>query len=200
MSNFAFLQTYWPDFAKTMEFAEKYVYTDPASSKNKSGLFVELMVREILRIEKLADGAKLSRTRIVNRTEFSDAFGKLVLKRLGNATFLVVVKDVGFFRSEDGSYIRSRPDPLRLERRAVGREPFLILQFARKEEFLLLNVLIKRINVAANVVMTFNGFNAPQLLDDLRRSLKITSSRYEITSAPRLDLIVILVLAIEEKL
>lgn len=55
MSNFSFLQTYWPDFAKTMEFAENYVYTDPASSKNKSGLFVELMVREILRIENIAE-------------------------------------------------------------------------------------------------------------------------------------------------
>ena len=48
MSNFDFLNTYWPDFAKIMEFAENYVYTDPASSKNKSGLFLELMVREIL--------------------------------------------------------------------------------------------------------------------------------------------------------
>ena len=51
MSNFDFLNTYWPDFAKIMEFAENYVYTDPASSKNKSGLFLELMVREILRVE-----------------------------------------------------------------------------------------------------------------------------------------------------
>lgn len=54
-SNFSFLQKYWPDFAKTMEFAESYVYTDPASSKNKSGLFIELMVREILRIEGLRE-------------------------------------------------------------------------------------------------------------------------------------------------
>lgn len=54
MSNFAFLKLYWADFAKIMEFAENYVYTDPSSSKNKSGLFVELMVREILRIEKIA--------------------------------------------------------------------------------------------------------------------------------------------------
>ena len=55
MSNFSFLQTYWPDFAQIMQFAENYVYTDPASSKNKSGLFVELMVREILRIENLPE-------------------------------------------------------------------------------------------------------------------------------------------------
>lgn len=55
MSNFAFLGTYWPDFAQIMEFAENYVYTDPASSKNKSGLFVELMVREILRIENIPE-------------------------------------------------------------------------------------------------------------------------------------------------
>ena len=55
MSNFAFLKTYWPDFAQIMEFAESYVYTDPASSKNKSGLFVELMVREILRIENIPE-------------------------------------------------------------------------------------------------------------------------------------------------
>lgn len=55
MSNFSFLQTYWPDFAQIMQFAENYVYTDPASSKNKSGLFVELMVREILRIESLPE-------------------------------------------------------------------------------------------------------------------------------------------------
>ena len=57
MSNFAFLGAYWPDFAKTMEFAERYAYTDPASSKNKSGLFVELMTREILRIENIAEPA-----------------------------------------------------------------------------------------------------------------------------------------------
>ena len=55
MSNFAFLKIYWPDFAQIMEFAESYVYTDPASSKNKSGLFVELMVREILRIENIPE-------------------------------------------------------------------------------------------------------------------------------------------------
>ena len=55
MGNFSFLQTYWPDFAQIMQFAENYVYTDPASSKNKSGLFVELMVREILRIENLPE-------------------------------------------------------------------------------------------------------------------------------------------------
>ena len=55
MSNFAFLKTYWSDFAQIMEFAERYVYTDPVSSKNKSGLFVELMVREILRIENIPE-------------------------------------------------------------------------------------------------------------------------------------------------
>ena len=69
MSNFSFLQTYWPDFAKTMEFAENYVYTDPASSKNKSGLFVELMVREILRIENIAepqfDNTHYTRTKLL---------------------------------------------------------------------------------------------------------------------------------------
>ena len=48
MGNFTFLQTYWPDFAQIMTFAERYVYSDPASSKNKSVLFVELMVREII--------------------------------------------------------------------------------------------------------------------------------------------------------
>ena len=69
MGNFAFLQKYWPDFAKTMEFAEGYVYTDPASSKNKSGLFVELMVREILRVEKIAepqtDNSHFTRTKLL---------------------------------------------------------------------------------------------------------------------------------------
>ena len=40
MSNFAFLQVYWPDFANTLDFAEKYVYTDPASSKNISALAI----------------------------------------------------------------------------------------------------------------------------------------------------------------
>nr|MCR4821603.1 type I restriction-modification system endonuclease [Treponema sp.] len=69
MSNFIFLQTYWPDFAKTMEFAENYVYTDPASSKNKSGLFVELMVREIMRIENIPepeyDNTHFTRTKIL---------------------------------------------------------------------------------------------------------------------------------------
>ncbi len=36
-SNFSFLQKYWPDFVKIMEFAENYIYTDPVSSKTKSG-------------------------------------------------------------------------------------------------------------------------------------------------------------------
>ena len=69
MSNFAFLQVYWPDFANTLDFAEKYVYTDPASSKNKSGLFVELMVREIMRIENIPepeyDNTHFTRTKIL---------------------------------------------------------------------------------------------------------------------------------------
>ena len=74
MGNFAFLQSYWPDFAKTMDYAENYVYTDPASSKNKSGLFVELMVREILRIENIAepqtDNTHYTRTRLLNNEGF----------------------------------------------------------------------------------------------------------------------------------
>ena len=69
MSNFSFLQTYWPCLAKIMDFAESYVYTDPASSKNKSGLFVELMVREILRIENIdepeTDNTHFTRTRLL---------------------------------------------------------------------------------------------------------------------------------------
>lgn len=69
MSNFSFLQTYWPSLAKIMDFAESYVYTDPASSKNKSGLFVELMVREILRIENIdepeSDNTHFTRTRLL---------------------------------------------------------------------------------------------------------------------------------------
>ncbi len=69
MSNFAFLQVYWPDFANTLDFAEKYVYTDPVSSKNKSGLFVELMVREIMRIENIPeseyDNTHFTRTKIL---------------------------------------------------------------------------------------------------------------------------------------
>ena len=67
-SNFSFLQKYWPDFAKIMEFAENYAYTDPASSKTKSGLFIELMVREILRYEKLQepfDNTHYSRTKLL---------------------------------------------------------------------------------------------------------------------------------------
>ena len=69
MSNFAFIQVYWPDFANTLDFAEKYVYTDPASSKNKSGLFVELMVLEIMRIENIPepeyDNTHFTRTKIL---------------------------------------------------------------------------------------------------------------------------------------
>lgn len=53
MSDFSFLQAFWSDSAKTLDFAEKYVYSAHASSKNKSGLFVELMVREIMRIENI---------------------------------------------------------------------------------------------------------------------------------------------------
>ena len=69
MSNFSFLKVYWPSLAKIMDFAESYVYTDPASSKNKSGLFVELMVREILRIENIdepeTDNTHFIRTRLL---------------------------------------------------------------------------------------------------------------------------------------
>ena len=73
MSNFAFLQVYWLDFANTLDFAEKYVYTDPASSKNKSGLFVELMVLEIMRIENIPepeyDNTHFTRTKILKSEE-----------------------------------------------------------------------------------------------------------------------------------
>ena len=69
MSNFSFLKVYWSSLAKIMDFAEIYVYTDPASSKNKSGLFVELMVREILRIENIdepeTDNTHFIRTRLL---------------------------------------------------------------------------------------------------------------------------------------
>ena len=69
MSNFSFLKVYWSSLAKIMDFAESYVYTDPASSKNKSGLFVELMVREILRIENIdepeTDNTHFIRTRLL---------------------------------------------------------------------------------------------------------------------------------------
>lgn len=69
MGNFSFLKIYWPDFASILDFAVKYVYSDPASSKNKSGLFVELMVREILRIENIAepetDNTHFARTRLL---------------------------------------------------------------------------------------------------------------------------------------
>lgn len=74
MSNFVFLRIYWPDFAKTLEFAEKYVYSDPASSKNKSGLFVELMIREIMRIENIPepeyDNTHFTRTKILKSEGF----------------------------------------------------------------------------------------------------------------------------------
>ena len=68
MGNFTFLQTYWPDFAKTMEFAEHYAYSDPASSKNKSGLFVELMVREMMRIEHIPEPIDVKENNHFNRT------------------------------------------------------------------------------------------------------------------------------------
>lgn len=59
---------YWPDFAQTMEFAERYVYSDPASSKNKSGLFVELMVREMMRIEHIPEPIDVKENNHFNRT------------------------------------------------------------------------------------------------------------------------------------
>ena len=68
MGNFTFLQMYWPDFAQTMEFAERYVYSDPASSKNKSGLFVELMVREMMRIEHIPEPIDVKENNHFNRT------------------------------------------------------------------------------------------------------------------------------------
>lgn len=67
-SNFSFLKKYWPDFAKIMEFAESYVYADPASSKTKSGLFIELMVHEVLKYEKIQepfDNTHYSRTKLL---------------------------------------------------------------------------------------------------------------------------------------
>ena len=77
MGNFAFLQTYWPDFANTLDFAEKYAYSDPASSKNKSGLFVELMVREIMRIEHIAEPADTKENTHYNRIKILKSEGLL---------------------------------------------------------------------------------------------------------------------------
>ena len=77
MSNFAFLQTYWPDFASTLNFAEKYVYSDPASSKNKSGLFVELMVREIMRIENIPEPEDVKENNHYTRTKILKSEGLL---------------------------------------------------------------------------------------------------------------------------
>lgn len=68
MSNFSFLQTYWSDFAKILKFAEEYVYSDPASSKTKSGLFVELMVSEIMRIENIPEPEDERENTHYNRT------------------------------------------------------------------------------------------------------------------------------------
>lgn len=77
MSSFAFLQVYWPDFANTLDFAEKYVYTDPASSKNKSGLFVELMVREIMRIENISEPEDVKDNNHYTRTKILKSEGLL---------------------------------------------------------------------------------------------------------------------------
>lgn len=77
MSNFAFLQAYWPDFANTLDFAEKYVYSDPASSKNKSGLFVELMVREIMRIEDIPEPEDVKENNHYTRTKILKSEGLL---------------------------------------------------------------------------------------------------------------------------
>lgn len=77
MSNFAFLQAYWPDFANTLDFAEKYVYSDPASSKNKSGLFVELMVREIMRIENIPEPEDVKENNHYTRTKILKSEGLL---------------------------------------------------------------------------------------------------------------------------
>ena len=77
MSNFAFLQAYWPDFANTLDFAEKYVYSDPASSKNKSGLFVELMVREIMRIENIPEPEDVKENNHYIRTKMLKSEGLL---------------------------------------------------------------------------------------------------------------------------
>lgn len=77
MSNFTFLQAYWPDFAITLDFAEKYVYTDPASSKNKAGLFVELMVREIMRIENIPEPEDVKENNHYTRTKILKSEGLL---------------------------------------------------------------------------------------------------------------------------
>lgn len=77
MSNFAFLQAYWPDFANTLDFAEKYVYSDAASSKNKSGLFVELMVREIMRIENIPEPEDAKDNNHYTRTKILKSEGLL---------------------------------------------------------------------------------------------------------------------------
>ncbi len=77
MSNFTFLQAYWPDFANTLDFAEKYVYTDPASSKNKAGLFVELMVREIMRIENIPEPEDVKENNHYTRTKILKSEGLL---------------------------------------------------------------------------------------------------------------------------
>lgn len=68
MSNFAFLQVYWPDFANTLDFAEKYVYTDPASSKNTSALAISKA--------KLTE----AQTRAINDQQLKKSAGRQIQK------------------------------------------------------------------------------------------------------------------------
>ena len=113
MGNFTFLQTYWPDFAKTMEFAEYYAYSDPASSKNKSGLFVELMVREMMRIEHIPEPIDVKENNHFNRTR--------ILKNEG-----LIPYDVNQWINQ----VRIKRNTAAHENDATEQDALLVLRFA----------------------------------------------------------------------
>lgn len=53
MSNFEFLNTYWPPLSELGSLAEAYVYSDPNACIFKIGLMSEIIVQEIFKLEKI---------------------------------------------------------------------------------------------------------------------------------------------------
>ncbi|MGN1109135.1 MAG: DUF4145 domain-containing protein, partial [Oscillospiraceae bacterium] len=55
VSNFAFLEQYWPALAQIGATAESYLHTDPNSCMYKIGMFAERLVLEIFSFERIPE-------------------------------------------------------------------------------------------------------------------------------------------------
>jgi len=80
--NFKILSQKWPELNKLGDFAEEYVYSDPASSLIKLRSFAERMVQWIYRIHSLESPYEINLFELLNVEEFKDRIPKVILNKL----------------------------------------------------------------------------------------------------------------------